>query len=176
MRLAASWCRVSVTVVSAGAEERDVHVASAWHRPVDVAEQPWPTKLRTVKRPEGRAPAQILAVSMCGGEPSPLPSPFSKGRGESFGGTVFRSPNSDPSRVRSTCLSPLGAGGEDPGERRFRLHTYSLVGVPGCRQHAEQTRCRPCLLECSACRRFSAAASQRQIFPCKTFRRRCRWQ
>ena len=38
--------------------ERDVYVASAWHRHVDVTEKP--RKLRTVKRPEDRTPAQML--------------------------------------------------------------------------------------------------------------------
>src|SRR6266496_3622768 len=40
--------------------ERDVYVASAWHRGVDVTEKSRARKMRTMKRPEGRAPAQIL--------------------------------------------------------------------------------------------------------------------
>jgi len=40
--------------------DRDVYVASARYRRVDVVENPRFRKLQTLKRPEGRAPAQIL--------------------------------------------------------------------------------------------------------------------
>jgi|SRR5881394_305626 len=40
--------------------ERGVYAASAWDNPGDVAELSTARKLRTMKRPEGRAPALIL--------------------------------------------------------------------------------------------------------------------
>ena len=44
--------------------ERDVYVASTWTRGVYFAEDPPAGKLRTVKRPEGRAPAHLeIAVA-----------------------------------------------------------------------------------------------------------------
>jgi hypothetical protein len=42
--------------------ERDVYVASLWHRHRDMAENPRARKLRALKRPEGRAPAQIVVA------------------------------------------------------------------------------------------------------------------
>src|SRR5438477_10164469 len=42
------------------AHERDVHVASTWHRRGASTENPLPRKLHTVKRPKCRAPAKSI--------------------------------------------------------------------------------------------------------------------
>src|SRR5439155_22898157 len=44
--------------------ERDVYVAPGWQRRMEVVENPRARKLRTVKRPEGRAPAQIIVAAL----------------------------------------------------------------------------------------------------------------
>src|SRR5580765_5143525 len=44
--------------------ERDVYVASTWHRPGDREEHSRHRKLHTVKGPEGRAPAQIVVAAL----------------------------------------------------------------------------------------------------------------
>jgi hypothetical protein len=52
-----AWCLRERT-------ERDVYVASTWHRLGDIEEPSRPRKLHTVKQPEGRAPAQIVVAAL----------------------------------------------------------------------------------------------------------------
>src|SRR5437667_7803836 len=62
--LRAAGSRVSVSVVAARAEGARRLVASTWHRRGDIAENPRARKLRPLKRPEGRAPAQIIVGAL----------------------------------------------------------------------------------------------------------------
>src|SRR5438034_9702843 len=44
--------------------ERGVYAASTWDNPCDLSEVPERQEVRTVKRPEGRAPASILVGTL----------------------------------------------------------------------------------------------------------------
>ena len=52
------------SVVAVKRKERGVHAASAWPNPATIRDCLSPGKVRTVKRPQGRAPTAILALAV----------------------------------------------------------------------------------------------------------------
>src|SRR5439155_12512539 len=114
-------------VVTAKRRECDVYVACTWHRRADIAEDPRVRKLLTVKRPEGRAPAQIIGAAL---------STYSSPQAVEEHGAGKHRELAD----RNVCATPMtmmpakpcqpeGFGSELPVQQR-RISERRFLGIP----------------------------------------------